>query len=261
MILVEMGCNAGDRRPGLAQSGRPRAYIYGTRPQQSSLKPAEEEGHTSWLSGRERHGAGNRCGDRASDTRIAGADPAGARRSIKAVIRDLQRHQTHLKHSLNNPLSNDTNINHNGPRARQESASVTLFLSHPPTTNTSHSSRPRETVKLLYDYELRNAPGKSIVALEVSFPPDGWTPPHTHAGATVVAVVTEGTVLSGMNGNPPRVYAVGENFMELPGCHHTVGENNSKEVPAKMVATMVVDTEVIKGGQYQNLVVLDAGWE
>jgi hypothetical protein len=77
--------------------------------------------------------------------------------------------------------------------------------------------------------------------------------------ATVVAVVTEGTVLSGMNGNPPRVYAVGENFMELPGCHHTVGENNSKEVPAKMVATMVVDTEVIKGGQYQNLVVLDAG--
>lgn len=132
---------------------------------------------------------------------------------------------------------------------------------HLPLTPPPNSSRPRETVKLLYDYELRNAPGKSIVALEVSFPPDGWTPPHTHAGATVVAVVTEGTVLSGMNGNPPRVYAVGENFMELPGCHHTVGENNSKEVPAKMVATMVVDTEVIKGGQYQNLVVLDAGWE
>jgi quercetin dioxygenase-like cupin family protein len=96
--------------------------------------------------------------------------------------------------------------------------------------------------------------------LEVSFPPDGWTPPHTHAGATVVAVVTEGEVLSGMNGNPPSVYKVGENFRELPGCHHTVGENNSKEVPAKIVATFVVDTEVVKAG-YQNLVVLDPGWE
>lgn len=120
--------------------------------------------------------------------------------------------------------------------------------------------RPRETVKVLYDYELTNAPGKSLVAVEVSFPPDGWTPPHKHSGATVVAFVTEGEVLSGMNGNPPQVYKVGENFREFPGCHHTVGENNSKEAPAKMIATFVIDTEVVKAG-YQNLVILDEGWE
>lgn len=109
---------------------------------------------------------------------------------------------------------------------------------------------------MLYDYELKNAPGKSIVAMELFFPPNGWTPPHRHGGATVVAYVTEGRVLSGMNGNPPKVYNVGESFMEMPGCHHTVGENDSKTEPAKVIANFVVDTEVLKDG-YQALVVLD----
>lgn len=112
---------------------------------------------------------------------------------------------------------------------------------------------------MLYDYELKNAPGKSIVGFEVHFPPGGYTPPHRHAGASVVATVTEGQMLSGMNGNPPKVYEVGESFMELPGCHHTVGENNSQEKPATFVAVLVVDTEVVKKG-YDHLVVLDDGY-
>ncbi|ERS96177.1 cupin domain protein [Sporothrix schenckii 1099-18] len=117
-------------------------------------------------------------------------------------------------------------------------------------------ARPRETVKVLYDYELKNAPGKSIVGLEVHFAPGAFTPPHRHAGATVVATVTEGEVLSGMNGNPPKVYQVGEGFIEQPGCHHTIGENNSQEKPATLVAVFIVDTEVVKGG-YNRLTVLD----
>lgn len=121
------------------------------------------------------------------------------------------------------------------------------------------SSRPRETVKLLYDHDLPNAPGKSIVGLEVTYPPGGFTPPHRHAGATVVARVTEGAVLSGMNGEPPRVYGVGEGFVEMPGCHHTVGENNSRDRIAKLVAVFVVDTEVVGRG-YENLTVVDEGW-
>lgn len=68
-----------------------------------------------------------------------------------------------------------------------------------------------------------------------------------------MAVVTEGEILSGMNGNPPQVYKVGESFRELPGCHHTVGENNSKDKPAKLVATFVIDTSVVKEGGYAAL--------
>ncbi|KAI6781460.1 Oxalate oxidase GF-3.8 [Emericellopsis cladophorae] len=122
------------------------------------------------------------------------------------------------------------------------------------------SARPREAIKPLYDHELKNAPGKSVIGAEVSFSPDAWTPPHRHSGATVVATVTEGEVLSGMNGNPPKVYQVGESFMEMPGCHHTVGENNSKEKPAKMMVVFVIDTEVITNGGYAALMELDAGW-
>ncbi|KAJ0117449.1 cupin domain protein [Diaporthe amygdali] len=124
---------------------------------------------------------------------------------------------------------------------------------------TDAQSRPCETITILYDYELKNAPGKSIVGLEVTYPPGGFTPPHTHAGATVVAHVTEGSILSGMNGNPPRVYEAGESFMETPSCHHTVGENNSIEIPAKLVAIFVVDTEVVRKG-YEGLTVIDEEW-
>lgn len=93
----------------------------------------------------------------------------------------------------------------------------------------------------------------------MTYPPGGFTPPHRHAGATVVARVTEGAILSGMNGDPPRVYGAGEGFVEAPGCHHTVGENNSREGPARLVAVFVVDTEVVKKG-YEVLTVVDEGW-
>lgn len=44
------------------------------------------------------------------------------------------------------------------------------------------------------------------VALEVYHPPSGMTPHHRHEGTTAVAYVLEGEFLSGMNGNPPKVY-------------------------------------------------------
>ncbi|KXH37244.1 hypothetical protein CSIM01_13460 [Colletotrichum simmondsii] len=120
-------------------------------------------------------------------------------------------------------------------------------------------TRPRETVKVLYDYKLANAEGKSIVGLEVTYPPNSATPPHRHAGATVVVHVIEGKLLSGMKGNSPKVYEVGESFMELPGCHHTVGENPSSEGRAVLIAVFIVDTEVLKSG-YDGLTVLDEGY-
>ncbi|KAF7530162.1 hypothetical protein G7054_g9685 [Neopestalotiopsis clavispora] len=122
--------------------------------------------------------------------------------------------------------------------------------------NSQDKARPREKVTILYDHELQNAPGKSIVTIELEFPPNGYTPPHRHSGATVVVLVTEGSILSGMNGNPPKVYKIGESFMELPGCHHTVGENNSTIEKAKAIVTFIIDTEIVKAG-YENLTVLD----
>lgn len=90
-------------------------------------------------------------------------------------------------------------------------------------------------------------------------PPNGWTPPHRHGGAQAVAVIQEGEMLSGMDGNPAKVYKAGQTFMELPGCHHTVADNNSKDEPCKFMAILVVDTELVKSGGYEALTVLDEG--
>jgi quercetin dioxygenase-like cupin family protein len=124
----------------------------------------------------------------------------------------------------------------------------------------NRTGRPRETIKFHYDNELPNAPGMSIVAIQVDYVPNGFTPPHRHGGATVSVLVTKGQVLSGMNGNPPKVYGAGETFAEMPGCHHTVSENYSESEPASLMATLVVDTETVKKG-YHNLTVVDEGWE
>lgn len=110
---------------------------------------------------------------------------------------------------------------------------------------------------MLFDYELPNVPGKSIVGLEVSYTGNGFTPSHRHGGATVVGLTLQGEILSGMNGNPPAVYGADQTFLEKPGCHHTVSENNSATDPAKLMAIMVVDTSVIREGGYAALTVLD----
>ncbi|PTB35866.1 hypothetical protein M441DRAFT_93645 [Trichoderma asperellum CBS 433.97] len=127
-------------------------------------------------------------------------------------------------------------------------------------SSTTKKTSTREDIEVLFDHELTNAPGKSIIGLHLDYPPNGFTPPHRHGGATVVAYVMAGELLSGMNDNPPKVYKPGEIFIELPGCHHTVGENNLQTSSTQVIAIMVVDTEVVKTGGYAALTVLDEGW-
>ncbi|KAK0614699.1 hypothetical protein B0T14DRAFT_557862 [Immersiella caudata] len=123
-------------------------------------------------------------------------------------------------------------------------------------------ARPREDIKILYDVELTNAPGKSLIGMEVYYKPNGTTPPHRHAGATAVAYVLDGKFLSGMNGNPAVVYDEGQHFVERPGCHHTVSDNGSATAPMRAIVNLVVDTSVLKTEKgYAALVEIDEGWE
>lgn len=55
------------------------------------------------------------------------------------------------------------------------------------------------------------------------------------------------------------MYEAGESFRELPGCHHTVSKNNREDGDTTFIATMIVDTDVLKNG-YQALVELDEEW-
>ncbi|RDW72720.1 cupin domain-containing protein [Aspergillus mulundensis] len=116
--------------------------------------------------------------------------------------------------------------------------------------------RPRETFTILKTHHPSNLPGKQIIVGKILMDPNSASPPHTHGGAAIVAVVTEGTVLNQMNEDEPILTSKGEVFYESPGCHHVRSENNT-DGRAEFIAVLVVDDEVVKDG-YQNIFVLDA---
>ena len=98
-------------------------------------------------------------------------------------------------------------------------------------------------VRLVYQHELPNVPGKSINGVVVEYGPGGYSPGHTHPkSAFIYATVLEGTIRSQVNDGPVTTYEAGQSFSELPGDRHGVSANASTTRPAKLVAVFVVDT-------------------
>jgi quercetin dioxygenase-like cupin family protein len=88
-----------------------------------------------------------------------------------------------------------------------------------------------------------NIPGKSIIAVVVSYPPGGKSLPHHHArSAFITGYVLSGSIRSQVDDGPVQVFQVGQSFTEKPGAHHVVSENASATEPAKLLAIFVVDT-------------------
>ena len=101
-----------------------------------------------------------------------------------------------------------------------------------------------DTVKTNFSQAIPNIPGKSLIALEVSYAPGGASAPHRHAGSAVVyAYVVSGQIVSQVEGQPERIYRAGESWYEAPGAHHLISRNASNTEPAKLLAVFVVDTE------------------
>jgi quercetin dioxygenase-like cupin family protein len=99
------------------------------------------------------------------------------------------------------------------------------------------------TVKPNFSAAIPNIPGKSLIAVEVLYPPGGATPAHSHAkSAFIYAYVVSGSIASKVNDGPERVYKAGQTFSEAPGSHHAVSRNASKTQPAKLLAVFVVDS-------------------
>ncbi|KAJ5949822.1 RmlC-like cupin domain-containing protein [Penicillium verhagenii] len=122
---------------------------------------------------------------------------------------------------------------------------------------TYDSSRPRPDIHLAYQYKLSNCPGKSIVGLHVTFPPNGSTPPHRHGGCSVSAYVVSGTLLNKMNDSPMKVINTGGTWYEAPGCHHRISDNASKTESAVLIATMILDTDVLERDGMDALIQID----
>jgi quercetin dioxygenase-like cupin family protein len=101
-----------------------------------------------------------------------------------------------------------------------------------------------DTVKPNFSRAIPNIPGKSLIAVEVSYTPGGASHPHTHAKSSFIyAYVVSGSVASKVNDEPERVYTAGESFFEEPGARHSVSRNASKTRPAKLLAVFVVDSD------------------
>lgn len=108
-------------------------------------------------------------------------------------------------------------------------------------------------IESVFNQPITNIPGKSVVALQVSYAPGAKDSPHRHAGSSfIMAYVVSGAIRSQVEGESPRVYQAGETWQEDGSDHHVLAENASTTNPAKLLAVFVVDT-----GQTDSLVTVD----
>lgn len=99
------------------------------------------------------------------------------------------------------------------------------------------------TVKLVYQHDLPNVPGKGIKGVIVEYGPGGYSPGHTHPkSAFIYVTVLEGAIRSQVNDGAVTVYKAGQCFSELPGDRYAISANASETKPAKRLAVFVVDT-------------------
>ncbi|MBR0731698.1 cupin domain-containing protein [Bradyrhizobium japonicum] len=100
-----------------------------------------------------------------------------------------------------------------------------------------------ETVTQKFEAAIPNIPGKSMIAVEVDYPPGAASPPHTHAkSAFIYAYVISGAIESQVNDGETRIYRAGESWSEPPNAIHSISRNASKTEPAKLLAVSVLDT-------------------
>jgi quercetin dioxygenase-like cupin family protein len=103
---------------------------------------------------------------------------------------------------------------------------------------------PGDIVKPNFEQTIPNLPGKSLIAVEVEYPPGAGSLPHVHAkSAFIYAYVVSGAVESKVNDGDVHVYRAGESWSEPPGASHPVSRNASKTQAAKLLAVFVVDSD------------------
>jgi len=107
----------------------------------------------------------------------------------------------------------------------------------------AYADVPTERVTPEFAQALPNVPGKSLVAVTVTYEPGAASRPHLHArSAFIYAYVLSGVVETQVGGEPARLVHAGESFHEAPGAHHVVSRNASSAEPARLLAVFVVDS-------------------
>lgn len=105
------------------------------------------------------------------------------------------------------------------------------------------AQNPAAQAAQTFSHVIPNIPGKSLTAVEVSYPPGGSSAPHTHAkSAFIFGYVLSGAIVTQVEGGPEQTVRAGQTFYENPGAHHILGRNASATEPAKFLAVFVLDS-------------------
>jgi quercetin dioxygenase-like cupin family protein len=115
---------------------------------------------------------------------------------------------------------------------------VSLLLAAPALAQTP--DKPAVSAQRVASERLPNVPGKSVTAVEVTFPAGAVSAPHHHAGSVLVYVL-QGAVRSQIGDGAPTVYRAGQSFFEPPGAHHVSSASASATEPARILAVFVAD--------------------
>jgi quercetin dioxygenase-like cupin family protein len=122
-------------------------------------------------------------------------------------------------------------------------ATLAAVAAWPSLVSAEATSQERQTITPAFREAIPNIPGKSLVAIVVSYPPGGASPAHYHPrSAFVTGYVLSGSIRSQVNDGKTQVFRVGESWTEPPGAYHPISENASATEPASLLALFVVDT-------------------
>ena len=97
---------------------------------------------------------------------------------------------------------------------------------------------PASKATRIFVEKLTGAPGKTMTAVIVDYPPGGRSASHRHSGA-VFAYVLSGAVKSQITGGQVITYKAGDSFFEPEGVQHLVSANASDAEPARLLAVIV----------------------
>ena len=126
-------------------------------------------------------------------------------------------------------------------------ATLAAVAACPILVSTEAVSEERQTITPAFREAIPNIPGKSIVAIVVSYPPGGTSPAHHHArSAFVTGYVLSGSIRSKVNDGKTQVFRAAEHWTEPPDAYHPISENASATEPASLLAIFVADTSDIE---------------
>lgn len=104
------------------------------------------------------------------------------------------------------------------------------------------AQNPKGGTKVVFEHDLPDLTMKnwSATVVEVSYPPGGSSPAHTHPGITI-AYVLEGSIRSKVGDEPEQTYTAGQVFLETPNQLHAVSRNASSTQSARLLAVLLAE--------------------